>query len=222
MGGSTINPATVMIEENLAGYVPQPPTRVMECFAYTFTGWYIDSGLMQAFDFANSTMPASDLTLFAGWKPAEFTVNFYDGIGPDAKIEFSHQYEWNDYIVLPRVPGTNVPGFGVFRQWLWPIGDRYSAFNEESPVTGDLNLYADWQTDSLTVTYALYGGPAGALPIDNARYSLGVYALVLAPTGQLMSFAGWQVNGTGPVYYPGSTIRVDGNMLLIARYLDPN
>ena len=55
---------------------PADPTKV----GYRFVGWYTDSATTQVFDFANATMPAYDLALWAKYVAADgitFTVQYF-------------------------------------------------------------------------------------------------------------------------------------------------
>ena len=77
--------------------------------------------------------------------------------------------------------------------------------------------------DYLTVSYNIGAGNTGTVPIDPTQYQPGDLALVLAGSGLATDngelFAGWQIGGEGPVYYPGSWLRVVGDTELVARYL---
>ena len=53
---------------------------------YTFAGWYTDDGLTQAFTM--TTMPASNLTLYAKWTINQYTISFNSMLlTPFAKVE---------------------------------------------------------------------------------------------------------------------------------------
>lgn len=43
---------------------------------YVFTGWYRDSALTTLWDFAKDTVPAGDITLYAGWTVATYTLSY--------------------------------------------------------------------------------------------------------------------------------------------------
>ncbi len=66
-GGTSVAKQSVTSGEKVAK--PADPTRT----SYTFTGWYSDSGLKQAYDFG--TAVTGNMTLYAGWEqdvPARF------------------------------------------------------------------------------------------------------------------------------------------------------
>ena len=224
MSGSEISPIRVMFEDRLADIKVAPPVRAEDGFVFTFMGWYTDAAYGQIVDFEKTTMPASDLELFAKWESTPYTVSYYSSIG-EAEPFHSDGAGPSDYIQPPIDPGENVPGSGVLKNWLWRVGNRYMVYDPEMPISADLQLYPDWRTDGLTVTYDRGKGTTGSVPTDTDLYRLGVLAPVLSGQGLTIDnqalFAGWQVRGEGPAYYPGSAVKVDGNMELVARYLDP-
>ena len=75
-----------------------------------------------------------------------------------------------------------------------------------------------------TVTYNANGG-IGSLPVDNTEYSKGQTAVVKAP-GNLKKpesrFKCWSItqDGSGPLYYEGTTIPVNNNIVLYAIWED--
>lgn len=102
---------------------PTAPTKT----GYTFAGWYSDSGLTSAYTF--STMPSSNLTLYAKWQILTFTVNFYDD---DGTLISSETVEYGKGATAPTAPYK--PGV-KFTGW-------DAAF---SNVTGNISINAVYE-----------------------------------------------------------------------------
>ena len=76
------NPITTLEE-------PLDPTRV----GYEFTGWYVDSGCTQKFNF--NSIPGSNTVVYAGWTPVEYNITYLNvddvggSIGGDYRTSFT-------------------------------------------------------------------------------------------------------------------------------------
>ncbi|WP_202707443.1 InlB B-repeat-containing protein, partial [Sporosalibacterium faouarense] len=64
-GGSAVNSQTIDYKTKVSE--PKPPAKEGSGFDYEFGGWYKDKELTNKWDFANDTMPAEDITLYAKW-----------------------------------------------------------------------------------------------------------------------------------------------------------
>jgi uncharacterized repeat protein (TIGR02543 family) len=106
---------------------------------YTFMGWYTDPVGGRAWDFANDTMPASDLTLFA-----RFTVNSYAvSFDNDGVVSEPQQVSFGERIVEPVQPEK--VGY-TFTGWhTEPVGGRAWDFAVDLMPASDLTLYAQWE-----------------------------------------------------------------------------
>ena len=68
---------------------PRVPTRV----GYEFTGWYVDSGCTQLFNF--NSIPGSNTIVYAGWTPVEYNITYLNvddvggSIGGDYRTSFT-------------------------------------------------------------------------------------------------------------------------------------
>lgn len=216
----------IMFEAALSYYEPLTiPTRT----GYSFEGWYYDAEYNLPFDFATATMPDSDVMLFAKWESTQYEVRFYNGVGGTELAELRVGKAENEYVQEPTtyVKGTFYENFGVFGGWYWYLdaGNTYlTSYSWETPVTGNLNLYAVWITDGFKLTYNA-GAGTGTVPVDNDTYALNVLAPVQGGSGLTanisgQSFVGWKVNGTSATYYTGSTVPMAGNITLVAYYAD--
>ncbi|WP_181281306.1 InlB B-repeat-containing protein [Bifidobacterium callitrichos] len=126
---------------------------------YTFAGWTTDKEGKNKFDFA--TPVTSDLNLFAQWttgeapKPQTFTVTFNANFEPS----------WGSYEVKvdsgKTVPQQSVPqreGY-TFAGWTTDKEGK-NKFDFATPVTSDLNLFAQWTTGEAPKpqTFTVYFG----------------------------------------------------------------
>ncbi|WP_371298378.1 InlB B-repeat-containing protein [Paraeggerthella sp.] len=222
MGGSFVLSKTVLYEAPMAQHEPDDPTREH----YVFKGWYLDSDYMLPYDFGTATMPGSNVQLYAKWESSQYSAKFYthEGDGTPVKTQGIAQGE---YIKDPGVyiVGQGYEGLGEFLGWYWylPGTDRLVAYSWETPVSGDVTLYGRWKTDGFSLTYDK-GIGFGSVPVDTNSYALGVKAPVkdalLSASGK--TFVGWQVDGSGRTYYPGNTIKMNGDTKLVARYVNPS
>ena len=139
MGGSQIAPITV----ESGSYITQPP--VPSRSGYTFTGWYLDAGYTQKFDFG--TAITKDLTLYAQWTASDvttYTVTFESNGGTAVTPQ---TVEENGLAVEPAVPSRD--GY-VFNGWYLDAACTQK-FDFNTVITKDLTLYAGWkETDGGT------------------------------------------------------------------------
>ena len=109
---------------------------------YTWGGWYSDSKLTTPYTF--STMPASNLVLYAKWNPPTFTVTF-DMDGGTPAVE-SQTITKNGKVEKPADP-TKV-GY-TFDGWYDEDGEH---FDWQKQITADTTIYAHWTQDPLSYT----------------------------------------------------------------------
>jgi uncharacterized repeat protein (TIGR02543 family) len=215
----------------LIGYEPpRPPTKSADgTITYTFEGWYLDASFTKPFDFeSNPTMPAADLPLFAKWAASQYKIYVYDHVGADDPItvigrvnnervgELSSidvlepYYADGDYHVSGHEGQT-------FSNWSVAVGPgTYMPLSPETPVTGDMNVYATWTADSehYTLTYD------DSSATDNLQYAYGTLAIAKDVTDSDQTFVGWSKasSGTAVDYYPGQTIRMTADITLYPVY----
>lgn len=172
MGGSEVPPQTVFVSTTIRK--PENPTREL----YFFSGWYLDEDITRSFSY--STVIGSDMTLYAGWRPA-VVVSFESNGG--TLIE-------NDTIPVGETVPTPVDPSrdnSVFLGW-YLDADLTTEFNfPTTPINQDLTLYAKWM-EGITLTFE-----------TNASVSLpGIGVLpgtvIAAPTDPVVpesTFMGW-------------------------------
>lgn len=134
-GGSEINDVCVSGAE----CVPKPTAPVKT--GYDFTGWYTDAGCGNVYEF--STPVTGNLTLYAGWKlrsdAPKYRVSFE--ISPGTGNVPSQEVTAGMKANVPNSPtryGYTFTG--------WYTDDKCTkVFRFDTPVYGDLTLYAGWK-----------------------------------------------------------------------------
>ncbi|MCR5701104.1 MAG: InlB B-repeat-containing protein [Lachnospiraceae bacterium] len=104
-GGSAINDITQDYGAKITA--PEAPSRE----GYTFTGWYIDEKFERQFAF--TTMPSENLTLYAGWKRIEYNVTWVDFDGKMLKSETVAQGKSGSSPVNPSREGYTFIGWSA-------------------------------------------------------------------------------------------------------------
>lgn len=136
-GGSYVEEMTVRDNETVTA---PTPTRA----GYKFAGWYSDSKLTKAFDFAAPI--TKDVTLFAKWeKEISYTVGFDTQGG--SKVETAAVVEGSKVTVPadPTKAGYKFAG--------WYADKEYTkAYDFNTPVTKDVTLFAKWEKEETPST----------------------------------------------------------------------
>ena len=114
---------------------------------YTFEGWYSDAGLNSKYTF--STMPASNLVLYAKWKAPSYTVQFVDGDDPSSHLADNQTVEKYKKAKAPESTPTK-SGY-TFDGW-YTTADGDDLFDWNTQITEDTTVYAHWTRDTLGYT----------------------------------------------------------------------
>lgn len=125
---------------------PEEPTR----FGYEFTGWFTDSEFEMMYDF--DTLITGDLTLYAKWDLAEFTLTFDtrggDPVEPDTALFMETFMEPE----TPTYTGYNFAG--------WYADEELTTeFDFSAEVSADATAYAKWIPKTYQITLVENGGP---------------------------------------------------------------
>lgn len=134
MGGSTIDPITRK-ETTVLPTIPVPVKK-----GYVFDGWCTDSECNNLF--TSKTVPTEDITLYAKWKPAVYTVIFKENGGNELETNTKKVTYTENYGELP----TPVREGYAFLGWYTDIenGEQVKA-NDQVLITSSLTLYAHWR-----------------------------------------------------------------------------
>lgn len=130
-GGSTVPPQTTDSTLPLVKQVTAPTLA-----GFSFTGWYTDANLTTPFDFSQPL--TANATIYAGWTPLSWTVNF-DSQGGSATVS---QTVINQKPAVSPAPPTK-SGF-TFVGWATNAAGT-SLYSFGTPVTDNLTLYAIWK-----------------------------------------------------------------------------
>lgn len=220
-GGSTVKTVQVKYQQDISDqdYTPTNPPKGKE--DHTFDGWYEDSACTCEFVFEGETMPAYNITLYAGWEGRTYTVTAH------GKSNHAETVEKGD-TVSPDLFASVIPDVGegeTFMGWTEQQGST-RLFNFATQITRDIHLYPvimDGKTYKLT--YDANGG-TGTVPTDSNKYAKGTYAQVVSGSGltrEGMIFLGWSTDKTAvsPAYYPGGSVKINDNTTLYAVWGTP-
>lgn len=131
-GGSAVSSLT----QNYGTVVTEPsdPTKT----GYTFSGWYSNIGLTTAYTF--TTMPASNLTLYAKWTINQYTIAFEED-GGTAIADITQDY--GSSVTAPTAPTKE--GY-TFSGWYSDIALTEPYLFTTMPAE-NITLYAKWLVD---------------------------------------------------------------------------
>ncbi len=150
-----VHTASAKYQQSLAGYGAYTPTNRPEGIdeSFVFSGWYKDEACTTAFDFANATMPAGNIVVYAKWVAPVFTATF----------EYQVMIGGETHTVQADIPyGSTISAPVVTHPEGYPLEGWYTdaayanRFDFSTPITKDITLYAKWhttQTYGYTVKY---------------------------------------------------------------------
>lgn len=220
-GGLKDKTVNVKYQQDISNQDYTPTTPPVGKTDHTFSGWYEDEECSLQFVFAGETMPAHNITLYAGWDGRDYTVTAH------GKSVHSETVEKGD-TVSPDQFASVIPDVGegeTFMGWTEQQGST-RLFNFATQITRDIHLYPvimDGKT--YTLTYDKNGGE-GTVPTDTNKYAKGTYAQVVSGSGltrEGMIFLGWSTDKTAvsPAYYPGGSVKINDNTTLYAVWGTP-
>ena len=220
--GSSIT--SYMVKWNCLASEPNSPIRT----AYTFSGWYKESGCINPWVFATDTV-ISNVTLYAKWTANNYTITFDKN---DAGASGTMPAQTITYGSSAKLTACTFTKTGwTFAGWATTSGGDVVYADGASYIMGtaDVTLYAKWTINSYTVTYDGNGSTGGITPTDSSLYDYGATVTVLGNTGNLVKtqdlisflFTGWNTaaNGSGTGYIESNTFDMgDANVILYAQW----
>lgn len=220
-GGVMAKTVNVKYQQDISNQDYTPTTPPVGKTDHTFSGWYVDEECTSQFVFAGETMPAHSITLYAGWDGRDYTVTAHGKGALPVIVEKGDT-------VSPDQFASVIPDVGegeTFMGWTEQQGST-RLFNFATQITRDIHLYPvimDGKT--YTLTYDANGGK-GTVPTDTNKYAKGTYAQVMSGRGLTrkgMIFLGWSTDQTAvsPAYYPGGSVKINGNTTLYAVWGTP-
>lgn len=171
-GGSNVN--SQKVEYSKTAKTPTEPTKSK----YSFGGWYSDAQLTTAFDF--TTPITADITLYAKWEQTVATVSFNSKNGSRVA---SQEVTIGEKATIPTAPTRD--GY-IFKEWCTDYAATQS-YDFETPVTGDMTLYAAWTTVAV-VTFNVNGGSS----VESQTVQINGKAVYpITPTRDNYTFSCW-------------------------------
>jgi uncharacterized repeat protein (TIGR02543 family) len=196
-------------------------TLPLTLLAPTFTG-YLFAGWNTAANGSGATYaagaqytPVADVTLYAQWTPATYSLvfNVEGGAVAPASVNFT-------FGTVPLTLPTPTFLGHAFTDWNTVsngLGTSYAAGASISPVT-NMTLYAQWTSDIFTLTYNAGGGTVSPV---SANFTVGSNPLALVtPLFAGHVFGGWNTvaDGTGTSYPGGASFTPAANETLYAQW----
>ena len=189
-GGSDVDPITADYGTLVAA--PTAPTNE----GYTFSGWYKEAALTNAWNFASDTVPVGGITLYAKWTVNTYSVTFKDWNGDTLKTE---TVEHGSDATAPADPAR--------------IGHTFTGWDKGlANITADTTVTAQYDANPYSVSFNSNGGSAVS-PIT-ADYGSAITAPA-APTKEGYRFDGWYKESalTNEWDFDNDTVPVDGTTL---------
>lgn len=183
-GGSNVSALSVKSGELLL--LPEDPTRS----GYSFTGWYTsNTNFTSSYKFSSASPITANKTLYAGWSILTYSISYSLSGGTNSSANPS-SYNVNTATISLANPTKT--GY-TFKGWYTTLSYDSTSRIEEIPSgsTGNLNLYAQWEIITYSITYHI--SSKGSLPAD-APHSYTVEdaeITLLAPSSETETFVGW-------------------------------
>jgi uncharacterized repeat protein (TIGR02543 family) len=197
-GGSAVDSKSVIHSNTVTQ--PVAPTRE----GYRFDGWYSDIELNNSYIFTTSVR--ANLILYAKWT-AIYTVSFNSNGGSavaDQKVARGG---------TAYVPDPSTRAGYTFGGW-HSDSELTNRYRFDTPVTGNLTLYALWTLNVHTVTFNSNGGPV----VESQAVVPGNSAVAPAvPNRAGYKFEGWYSNSNLTTVYNFSA-KVNANLTLYAKW----
>lgn len=192
---------------------------------YDFLGWNTaanGSGTVRASS-ATFAMPAANVTLYAQWSLATYTV-YYNANGGTGTIA-AQPGRYNTTVTLTSSVPTR-EGY-TFVRWNVASDGTGSPFNSGATFTipsNNTTMYAQWSANEYTLTYVANGGDASSLPTAVTGKTIGetVTLSTTVPTRTDWYFTGWNTaaDGSGQTYAPNTAFAMPArDVSLYARWI---
>ncbi|MBN2299818.1 MAG: InlB B-repeat-containing protein, partial [Acholeplasmataceae bacterium] len=177
-GGSSIDEIT---QEYMTPInAPTPPTKD----GFVFGGWYDDASYTSLFIF--TTMPSSDMTIYAKWDPILYTINF---INPMDDSEAASPIDLPEGADINLSSPYDLEGY-TFDSWY--LDEALTiAFNIDNMPDYDFTVYGKWDLMSYTVTFETN---SGTIFVDQVVYYKDLVPNPGIPVKEGYLFAGWYYN----------------------------
>lgn len=172
---------------------------------YFFVDWYSDSNLTEPWDFDNGLVDG-DMTLYAKWLVLR-TVTFDAQSGSSADpVSVPDSYTYT-------LPASSRTGY-TFDGWYTEANGAGTKYTDETSITSDMTLYANWTRNNYTVTFDSQGG-SGVDPVE-VLYDNEFGTLPGEPDYTGYDFMGWFTGQSGTGTKLTAVTHITGNVTYYA------
>ena len=158
------------------------PTTIPTKTGYTFNKWFKDAALTIPFDFATETMPANNITLYAGYTVNSYTITVETNTTETtiAPITYEFGATIEEFSPLTK-EGHDFKGWFLNEELTIP-------FEYETMPAENFTVYAKWDLKKIKVYFNTKGGTT----INEIFVDYGTYVeMPTAPTKSGFVFNGW-------------------------------
>jgi uncharacterized repeat protein (TIGR02543 family) len=163
---------------------PSDPIRT----GYTFSGWFSDTALENAYTF--STITANNITLYANWEANIYDITFDSNTGSGSMTALSISFDSSASLTQNTFDKI---GYS-FSGWNTSVDGDGTTYHDEANFTMNVEgliLYAQWTINQYTITFDTDGGTTiNAITQDYDTEVTGPSN----PTKEGYTFSGWDVS----------------------------
>ena len=171
---------------------------------YTFGGWGVSG---------NQTMGTSDVIRTVVWTPNTYEVVFHsDSATTQQSFTYDEATALNGSITKA---GYTLSGWATSSGGPKVYGVNETAQNLTSAMNGMVDLYAVWQAQTCTISFA-NGGGTGSMEPQSFQHGIAQELMPNGFTRTGYTFAGWTDGAT--TYVDGQSITATGNINLTAKW----
>ena len=156
------------------------------------------------------TAVTEDITLYAQWSNQQHTVSYHANGGDGTPNPATQEINHND--IIATAPTVSRNGYTLNAQWNTQAdgkGESFSFGSGGTPVTANMDLYAQWTINQYTVSYNFNRGD-GTVPATETVNYKGTAPKPSDPTRSGHAFTGWfDAASGGSVYNFGTEVTAD-------------
>jgi len=181
---------------------------------YTFSGWNTNSD-GNGTAFTADTEVYGDITVYAKWTQANYTVTFDQNGGTTQGYPVYRTVPYGGTVAVPFWPTAPMRNHYTFAGWYTERDGGGSEFKvDETKVYGDTTVYAKWTPVNYTVTFNATGG----VELDAQTVPYGQAGLLPTTTRNHYNFGGWYPNEAGTGTKVENYLQVAGDITVYAKW----
>jgi uncharacterized repeat protein (TIGR02543 family) len=185
---------------------------------FTFDGWYTTTsgtgGTGYAVSPAGTFVTDTNVTLYAKWSAASYTVTYNTDGGSAAPSQTTNAY--GSTVTLPTAPTKQGSNFLGWETGSGASANLFAPGGSYSMGSSAVTFIARWSGVSYAITYALNGG-SGSAPTQSNVSSGGSFTTAAIPTKTGFTFTGWS-DGATTTNASTPISNVSGNITLTAQW----